>query len=224
MRGGGRLSCFIANTSISQAIYQAYHFKNRRVLDIGCGDGTYTFEFFDQGVMQIVGVDPAVKSIECANVKIANLDNASRRKISFVVGNIYELKEMEWGINHFDCIVLRGVLHHLPDAGNAIATLSDFRGTILVLEPNGWNPVLKVLEKVSAYHRAHEEQSFLPSTICGWLAEAGFINQSVRFINCVPMFCPDWMARLALAATPFIERLPLVRVFGCGQQLIVARK
>lgn len=221
---GSRISSSIANANISQAVHQIYQFKNMRVLDIGCGDGSYTLEFLDQGATQIVGVDPSVKAIELANTKIKELNKGVRQRVAFAVANIYELEKMEWEINNFDCIVLRGVLHHLPDAKQALMKLSRFEGVIIMMEPNGWNPILKVLEKLSAYHRAHEEQSFLPSTICGWLAEAGFINQSVRFINCVPMFCPDWMARLALAATPFIERLPLVRVFGCGQQLIVARK
>ena len=41
---------------------------------------------------------------------------------------------------------------------------------MFVIEPNGYNPVLKVLEKVSRYHIEHEERSFFPATLHAWRA------------------------------------------------------
>jgi hypothetical protein len=84
--------------------------------------------------------------------------------------------------------------------------------------------VLKVLEKVSTYHVEHEEQSFAPTTLRDWCRRAGFASVSVRYLNLVPMFCPDWMARLGRLIGPITERIPLVRQLSCGQCLIVATR
>jgi 2-polyprenyl-3-methyl-5-hydroxy-6-metoxy-1,4-benzoquinol methylase len=215
-----RLSSRLAISRFTQCIAESFDFGGTRVLDLGCGDGTYTVEFSKLGVKEIVGVDPATSAVASATMRARHLgvDGVVR----FEVGNIYEMGLCLAG-NRFDCIVLRGVLHHLPDPEKAIAGLSGFTGTIIVLEPNGNNPVLKLLEKYSRYHIEHEERSFSPSRIESWLTAAGFGIRSSRVFNLVPMFCPDWMAEILRVASPPVERVPLLRDIACGQSLIVAR-
>lgn len=214
-----RLSSRIANGRISKAIAQCYDFSGKSVLDLGCGDGTYTLEFPALGVRKVIGVDPAASAIDAANAKAEALGVADR--VKFEVGNIYALESYLDG-NRFDCIVLRGVLHHLPDPARAIAGLSSFGGAVVVLEPNGLNPVLKVLEKVSRYHVEHEERSFTPSLIRSWFIDAGFFVHSSQLINLVPMFCPDWMAKPLRLAGPLVEKIPFARAIACGQIVILA--
>jgi 2-polyprenyl-3-methyl-5-hydroxy-6-metoxy-1,4-benzoquinol methylase len=38
-------SAQLANARISQSIAESYDFSGKRILDLGCGDGTYTLEF-----------------------------------------------------------------------------------------------------------------------------------------------------------------------------------
>nr|VFK07998.1 MAG: 2-polyprenyl-3-methyl-5-hydroxy-6-metoxy-1,4-benzoquinol methylase [Candidatus Kentron sp. LPFa]VFK25770.1 MAG: 2-polyprenyl-3-methyl-5-hydroxy-6-metoxy-1,4-benzoquinol methylase [Candidatus Kentron sp. LPFa] len=216
-----RLSARLANNRISDEIAQSYDFSRKKVLDLGCGDGAYTLEFLSLGVREIIGVDPAGIAIDAANIKAKKLGLDAL--VKFEVGNIYAL-DSYINDNRFDCIVLRGVLHHLPDAARAIAGLTTFNGTIIVLEPNGNNPVLKLIERFSRYHIAHEERSFSPSLIFSWLIAAEFRVHSCRLINLIPFFCPDWMARVLRAVGPFIERVPLLRDIACGQVVIVARR
>jgi hypothetical protein len=116
------------------------------------------------------------------------------------------------------------VLHHLPDPARAISGLKAFGGTVVVLEPNGNNPVLKLLEKYSRYHVEHEERSFSPSLIHSWFTNNGFRVTHSKVFNLVPMFCPDWMAKVLRIVGPFVERLPLIKGIACGQVVIVARK
>ncbi len=215
------LSAQFANARISQSIAEAYSFADKAVLDIGCGDGTYTLEFSKLGVKKILGVDPAGAAIEAANAKAQQV--GLETLVKFETGNIYALESLLKD-SQFDCIVLRGVLHHLPDPERAITSLKSFKGTIVVLEPNGNNPVLKVLEKYSRYHIEHEERSFSPALIRTWLSDAGFQIRSSQFLNLIPMFCPDWMAKSLRIIGPFIERLPLLRNIACGQTVIVAEK
>lgn len=216
-----RLSARIANSRFSECIAKSFDFKGKAVLDLGCGDGTYTLEFSALGVNEILGVDPAGVAIEAANVKAR--ERGLDATVKFEIGNIYAL-EHYLADKRFDCIVLRGVLHHLPDPVRAINSLARFGGTIVVLEPNGNNPVLKLLEKYSRYHIEHEERSFSPSTIQSWLTAAGFQVCSNKVFNLVPMFCPDWMATVLQAIGPTIERIPLLRDIACGQSIIVARR
>lgn len=214
-----KLSAVLANGRMTAAIAEAYPFANKRVLDLGCGDGTYSVEFAGLGVASVLGIDPAAAAIEAAVARARTLGVDDR--VRFAVGNIYELGSLldEGG---FDVIVLRGVLHHLPDPGRAIAGLADFKGAILVLEPNGLNPVLKLLERFSRYHVEHEERSFLPGTIRSWLKSAGYRIQRSSVINIIPFFCPDWMARMLDRLGPFVERFPVVRSVACGQSVILA--
>jgi len=216
-----RLSARFVNARFSECIAKSFDFEGSTVLDLGCGDGTYTLEFPMLGVKEAVGVDPAGVAIEAARAKVRNLGLDA--KVKFEVGNIYTLESYLVG-NRFDCIVLRGVLHHLPDPARAIAGLSGFGGTIVVLEPNGNNPVLKLLERYSRYHIAHEERSFTPVMICSWLINAGFRVCSNKVFNLVPMFCPDSMAKILHVISPIVERIPLVRDLACGQSIIVARR
>lgn len=218
---GDRLSARLANARISRSISESFDFRGASVLDLGCGDGAYTVEFATLGVRQIVGLDPAAVAIEAARTRAQALGLADI--VSFEVGNIYALDEY-LAPGRFDCIVIRGVLHHLPDPARALAGLSAFAGTVVVLEPNGNNPVLKLLERFSRYHIEHEERSFRPGQICDWLTSAGFTMRSSGVINLVPMFCPDMMAKICRQVEPLVERIPLMREIACGQSIIVAGK
>jgi 2-polyprenyl-3-methyl-5-hydroxy-6-metoxy-1,4-benzoquinol methylase len=218
---GDRLSARLANARISRSISESFDFRGASVLDLGCGDGAYTVEFATLGVRQVVGLDPAAVAIEAARTRAQALGLSDI--VSFEVGNIYALDEY-LAPGRFDCIVIRGVLHHLPDPARALAGLSAFGGTVVVLEPNGNNPVLKLLERFSRYHIEHEERSFRPGQICDWLTTAGFTMRSSGVINLVPMFCPDMMARVCRQVEPLVERIPLMREIACGQSIIVAGK
>lgn len=80
-----------------------------------------------------------------------NIDN-----IDFVVKNIYNFDINE----KFDLVFFNGVLHHLEDPNKAIEIASKFADEMIIVEPNGYSPALKIIEKASKYHREHEEQSF----------------------------------------------------------------
>jgi len=216
-----KLSAQLANARISESIARCYDFSGKRVLDLGCGDGVYTLEFPSHGAVAVLGIDPAAVAVDAANraARLAGLSGV----VSFETGNIYDLTE-QIGARTFDCVVLRGVLHHLPDPEKAIASVSPLARTVIVLEPNGLNPIVKVIEIFSRYHIAHEERSFFPATIKRWCEAGGLTVQKVEIFNLVPFFCPDWLAKACRWADPIVGKIWILRAVARGQCLILATR
>ena len=206
-----------SNSRTSRAIARATSFSGKRVLDIGCGDGMFTVELAGLGAASICGIDPAAEAVESARARAKAAGLGSN--VEFKVFNIYDL---EPSFGKFDIVVIRGVLHHLSAPEKALIAVASVCDEIVVLEPNGCNPILKVIERFSTYHIQHEEQSFLPSKIDKWLQAAGKTPRRRELINLVPLFCSPMLARLLKWLEPIVEATPVLRLLGCGQYLVQA--
>ena len=204
-----RFSCRVANERISQAIFRFARPEGRRVMDIGCGDGTYTRELLEAGAAEVVAVDAAAEAVARAGERCAEFSNARFEAI-----DIYELENTG---EPFDVAIVRCMLHHLYDAPLAIARVCAVAREVVICEPNGYNPILKVIEKVSPYHVAHEEKSYAPRSLDRWFEQAGGEVVEREYIGLVPMFSPDGLARLCKTLEPLVERTPLLRALGCAQ-------
>jgi 2-polyprenyl-3-methyl-5-hydroxy-6-metoxy-1,4-benzoquinol methylase len=206
-----RLSCVMSNRRISEEVLRLADLKDKSVIDIGCGDGTYTFELSSSGAGNVLGVDASEAAIMLANEKASaeGYDN-----LAFAVKSIYELSELG---KRFDIAVIRGVLHHLYNVKDAVREVCKVADTIIFVEPNGYNPVVKILEKLSPYHVAHEEKSYPPHKLDRWFKEQGAEIITSSYINLVPMFCPDIVAKICKTLEPVVERIPLINNICCGQ-------
>lgn len=203
-----RLSARIANRRLSDATMDAVSFHRKRVVDIGCGDGTYTIELYDRaGPLSIDGFDPADRAIAVAREKIDG------RNIRFSANSAYQLPV---GDSSFDIAYLRGVLHHLDRPIDALREALRAAPVVVIIEPNGYNPVLKLLERFSRYHREHGEKSYPPDLLSRWIRSLGGAVAARRWVGLVPFFCPDWLARVLKVCEPLVERLPLMRALGCA--------
>jgi SAM-dependent methyltransferase len=189
------LSSRLANDRLTDATLELVPLDGRSLLDVGCGDGTYTADLARRGsAAPVVGVDPSPRAVEVA----------ARRhpELRFEVGDAGWLEATP---ERFDVAVARGVLHHADDPARLVRAIGRVARTVVVIEPNGWNPVLKVIERASAYHRAHGERSWRSSVIDGWLGEAGFRPVQRTFVGLVPFFCPARAARLLKRLEPLVE-------------------
>jgi ubiquinone/menaquinone biosynthesis C-methylase UbiE len=204
-----RLSSTLANARLTDAALAATSFRDKRVIDVGCGDGTYTVELFDRGApSSIHGIDYAKESIDLARSAVG------ARNITYEVCSAEALPIAD---DSFDVAHLRGVLHHLENPVAALREALRVAKQVVVIEPNGYNPVLKVIERVSRYHVEHREQSFAPMKLRRWTKELnGTVREGAFYAGLVPFFCPDPMARVLKWMEPAIERVPLVRELSCA--------
>jgi len=206
-----KLSCVIANRRITEAILSLTVIAGKKVIDIGCGDGVYSIELLQAGAAEVFGVDAAKSAIECARIKARGLN-----RIAFQTIDIYRVDEPE---KRYDVAIVRGILHHLYDVKRAIDRICRVADEIIVIEPNGNNPVLKILEKISSYHIEHEEKSYPPVLLDRWFEACGGKIINSLYIGLVPMFCPDLLVKGFKKLEPIIEKLPGIRNICCGQYI-----
>lgn len=192
-----------------------------RILDMGCGDGTYTIEMARSiNPLKITGFDVADAAIKSANQKIRSGDIKS---IKFDVGDVYNLSR-KYKSRDYNLGIFRGVLHHLDQPETAILQASQIIDNVIVLEPNGFNPILKLIEKISPYHLQHGEKSYWPPQLDSWFRKNGYEVVAKKYFSIVPYFCPNFLTKILKTIEPFFETIPIINRFYCGGVLIFYRK
>jgi SAM-dependent methyltransferase len=214
-RGG--YSSQVSNRRLTEAVLAMTDLRGKTVLDVGCGDGTYTFELAAEGPTHVLGVDAASVAVDRARARAAE---RGLTNVEFALGDAYELEKLG---RRFDVAIIRGVLHHLYEAERAVRSVLQVAREIVIVEPNGYNPVLKLIERLSPYHRAHEEKSYPPLRLDRWFEANG--GQVVRrgYAGLVPFFCPEPVARLLKTIEPVVEGVPLLRALGCAVYVQLVR-
>jgi SAM-dependent methyltransferase len=211
-----RRSAVCANRRFSDVIIRTARLDGKRVVDVGCGDGTYTAVLrAETRAAFILGIDPAAKAIALAKSRHAPGHEGLAFRNCFASDLISEGE-------HFDVAIYRGVMHHVGDPAAEIAAALRLADAVLLLEPNGYNPGVKLIERMSSYHRSHFERSFPLSRYRRWIEAAGGRIEEAFYFGLVPMFSPDWFVSLGKFLEPFVERLPGVRTILCGQIAILA--
>jgi ubiquinone/menaquinone biosynthesis C-methylase UbiE len=219
-----RLSSQLVGRHTTDVLLSLVSFRGQRVLDIGCGDGAYTFELFDRAQpAHIHGVDVADEAVRLAREKAQERarERAQERALSFDVEDAHNLS---FAANSHDVALMRNMLHHMHDPARALAEALRVAPRLVVIDPNGYNPVLKVIEKTSRYHIEHGERSYAPAQMQRWVEAAGGRVVARRWFNLVPYFCPDGLARLLKALEPVFEGVPLLNRAACGSFIFVAER
>ncbi len=211
-----RLSSRMATDRSTEVILETAVFRDRLVLDMGCGDGFYTVRFFDRGGPRaLVGADAANQAIVTATSR------ADGRPVRFVVADAHR---MPFPDDSFDVVLVQSILHHDDDPSAMIREAFRLAPTIVIHEPNGNNFGLKVIEKLSAYHREHSEKSYTARQLGKWVRNAGGFVVLRRYAGFVPMFSPDPLAKAMKILEPLVERLPFVNALGCAVCVLVATR
>ena len=209
------LSSKFAGRRMTDVTLESLTIRSKTVLDVGCGDGTHTLELDLFGAPKwILAGDVADQAIKVAYNKSIG------RNIHYMINSAYELPFPD---KSFDVAILRAVLHHLDEPQKALQEALRVAHMIWVIEPNGYNPGLKFNEKFSTYHIEHQEKSYAPHLLDRWVSESGGKIMQRRWAGFVPMFCPDWLARLMKSMEPVVEHFPLINKMGCAIYYFSAR-
>ena len=201
-------SSVVANQRITEAIVSRVPKGARSIIDIGCGDGTYTAElvrFFPD--TEICGMDPAADAVALAKCRTPS--------VTFAVANLLEPETLPRRM--FDVGIIRGVIHHLPNGPLGIINAARISKTLIILEPNGNNPILKWIEKLSQYHIEHEEQSFTACELDTWCRTAGYGQVQIDYVGFVPMFFPTLPTKIIRFFVPLLERIYPVKKYFAAQ-------
>lgn len=211
----GSLSSRLANNSLTEATRKIIKIKGKKVLDVGCGDGTYTNELFiSENPEYMVGIDASSEAI-----KKASQTYKHKKNLIFKVNSCYKILYPK---KHFDIAIVRGLIHHLDSPEKAIKEIMRVAKKILILDPNGNNPFSKIIETTSFYHRQHNEKSYLPEEIKRWIKNQGGITEKEMYVGLVPFFSPDLVAAVLKIIEPLIEKVSLLRQYLCAVYIIKA--
>lgn len=206
-----QFSSYVANKRISDEIATFILPHYTSLVDIGCGDGMYTAEIKARFPhLDVHGFDAAAEAIHVAREKYPD--------IKFDLVNLLDEKRLP--PEKYDVGVIRGVLHHLCDQQKAIVNAFRLADDLIIMEPNGNNPVLKIIEKTSRYHIEHEEQSFFEWQLKRWIKNAGGEINAWVYVGFVPFFFPTAPAKIIYRMQPFLEKIPVVKHIFSAQFII----
>jgi SAM-dependent methyltransferase len=177
--------------------------QDARVLDVGCGDGSFANEVLAKNFRLVDGIDLSEAGINRAR------SAAPRDGIRFEVCDLTKVGFTQAG--HFDAAFLMGILHQVKTAApDIVKELRAVTNKVVVLEPNGDNLVRKLLEYTPSY-RAAGEDSFRTAQVEKMFEKAGYRKVTWLRVNLFPNFTPGFIFRLLRPFEPGIERNTILR-------------
>ena len=212
-----KFSSIVSNKRISDEVRKLIKPGTKTIFDAGCGDGTYTSEIkYSFPEAKVLAADPSVEGVRIAGTKYPDIE--------FFVMDLEEDNAYLRFKEQLDVTVIRGVLHHMNNPLKGIQNLQKVTNRLIIVEPNGNNPILKIIEKSSRYHIEHEEQSFSSKKLKKWCEDSGFKNINIRYIGLVPFFFPTFLAKIIYFFQPAVEKIPLINKYFCAQIVLTANK
>jgi len=201
-----KYSSIVSNKRITDEIFKLIPKNINSIIDIGCGDGTFSNSLKSRfPSIEVTGIDPADDAIEIAKKRYGQINF---QVSDLMIENTLPKKKYNLG-------VLRGVLHHLPNALTGITNSKILSDSLIIVEPNGNNPILKLIERKSQYHIEHEEQSFNSEQLKKWIKQSGYKIEYYNYIGFVPFFFPTFLSKLIYFFQPLLEKIyPLKKYFG----------
>lgn len=130
--------------------------KNLKVLDIGCGDGSISYELSKLGCM-VTGVDRSKSMIDLCNEKKANFSDDLKNHISFKCLDFDEIPNCFKG-EQFDLVIAFGLIGYLDSDESFFRVISEIThdASLLIIS---WRNALFNFFSGSRYMRGEVETS-----------------------------------------------------------------
>jgi ubiquinone/menaquinone biosynthesis C-methylase UbiE len=150
---------FYAVVRGSRAFYEKYlavDSSGKRILEYGCGPGSYAFFLAERGAT-VTGIDISPVAIEQAR------EHAKHENIDRIEFRIMDAEKLEFPDGSFDLVCGTGILHHLDldKAFSEIARVLRPDGSAIFIEPLGHNPLVNLYRKRTPDLRTADEHPLL---------------------------------------------------------------
>jgi len=105
----------------------------KRVLDLFCANGAFSFEAALAGAREVVGLEFSEDRTRCAQFVASTLaERANCTVPRFVIGDVYELKSMF--DRPFDVVLALGGLYHIPDPPYVLTQIRSVTARTLIVQ------------------------------------------------------------------------------------------
>jgi SAM-dependent methyltransferase len=147
-----------------------------RVLEYGCGPGSYSFHLARRGA-QVTGIDISSTAIELA------AGEAKRAGLASLSFQVMDAEKLEFADNTFDLVCGTAILHHLDldKAFSQLARTMTPGGAAVFMEPLAHNPVINLYRRLTPELRTIDEHPLRMSDIA--IANRYFRRVEPRFFT-----------------------------------------
>ncbi len=172
--------------------------EGRSILDVGCGNGRFTYHFPTKNK---VGIDFSVEMIKRARQLV--------RDVPFIVGNGYKLPFRDRSFN----VVFAGCyLHNLGDPLQALSEMARVaREYVILVEPNPFAIPIMLFNLFSGEERRNTVFRFTMKYYRDIFSKAGLEMYGTTRGFITPNRTPVWFQPILT----YLERLAFITWFGC---------
>lgn len=132
--------------------------KGAKIIEYGCGKGSYAFTLAKQGAELVTGID-----ISPVAIKIAEQEAIAKGVADRAYFRVMNAENLEFAPNSYDLICGSGILHHLNLnlAVNSIVKVLKPDGKAIFLEPLGHNVLINLYRNLTPSIRSQDEHPLL---------------------------------------------------------------
>jgi tRNA (mo5U34)-methyltransferase len=113
--------------------------RNKRVLDLFCANGAFSFEAALAGAREVVGLEFSEDRTHCAQFIASTLAGKADCAVpKFVAGDVYELKRTFK--EPFDVVLCLGGLYHIPDPPFVLSQIRSLTAGALIVQTSSVLP------------------------------------------------------------------------------------
>lgn len=151
-----------------------------RVLEYGCGDGSFAFDLAQRGA-DVVGIDISSVAIENAAARAAKLN----LRIEF---REMDAEALQFPADDFDLVCGSAIIHHL-DIGKSMSEVARVlrpRGRAIFSEPLGHNPALWAFRRLTPHLHTPDEHPLVKKDLD--LMRRTFRRADIRYFHLASFF------------------------------------
>jgi len=160
----------------------ANEIKNKKILDVGCGDGALTYLLAKRGA-NVIGIDNSKETIKFAKERCGNFKN-----LDFQIASVYELP---FGNKNFDYVISSEIIEHLEYPEKMLSEINRIwnqHGKVIITTP------IKFTQK--PFDKMHY-QEFFEEDLKTLLGDY-FPENKIKIIKSHPLFWLEFYNRTIL--------------------------